>query len=237
MIDEFTRTKLSTLERPRFAPGLLLEADDLTSAVDYTRDLVRLVLRSLFGCGVICGLTVTEPTDYTKPVIKVSKGLALDHSGNLIEVREPETFTISCLATGITTLWLVVYHIEKACNPRDGACIDDDLVQTVNTRIRDGYALQLIAENDLPEGACTNTSNLDVTDQTILATLANDANKDHHAGACPEPCDCDGHTGCECNYVVLAKISIPDEKTDSTVRRAVRPVLTRYLDALQKAPT
>ena len=45
----------STLVRPKFGPGMLLQADDLDSLTTYTRELNRLMFRSLFGCGVVCG--------------------------------------------------------------------------------------------------------------------------------------------------------------------------------------
>jgi hypothetical protein len=44
-----------SLIRPTYSPGLLLEDDDLTAGVSYTRGLTQLLFRSLFGCGVICG--------------------------------------------------------------------------------------------------------------------------------------------------------------------------------------
>ena len=56
IVDQVTGS--STLVRPRFSPGLLLRDDDLKVGVDYTRELSRLMFRSLFGCGVICGLKV-----------------------------------------------------------------------------------------------------------------------------------------------------------------------------------
>ena len=50
----------SILMSPRFSPGLLLRDDDLNQGVDYTRDLSRLLFRTLLGCGVVCGLKVTS---------------------------------------------------------------------------------------------------------------------------------------------------------------------------------
>ena len=37
---------------------MLLEDEDLNAGVSYTRDLTRILFKSLFGCGVICGLVV-----------------------------------------------------------------------------------------------------------------------------------------------------------------------------------
>jgi hypothetical protein len=48
----------STLTRATFSPGMLLQHADLEQLNSYTRDLSRLLFKSLFGCGVICGLKV-----------------------------------------------------------------------------------------------------------------------------------------------------------------------------------
>ena len=45
----------STLVRAKFGPGMLLQHDDLEQLNVYTRELNRLMFRSLFGCGVVCG--------------------------------------------------------------------------------------------------------------------------------------------------------------------------------------
>src|SRR5690606_16376980 len=77
-----------SLVRPQYFPGLLLEDEDLTSAVTYTQSIVRLALRSLFGCGVVCGLGVTAAFECERRKVKVTvqKGVALDCLGNLIEI-------------------------------------------------------------------------------------------------------------------------------------------------------
>src|SRR5438477_12454528 len=85
---------LSSLQRPRFSPGLLLEDEDLNAGVNYTRDLTRLLFKSLFGCGVICGLQVkARPTcKGSRLEITVPKGLAFDCLGNPLEVPVSQTF-------------------------------------------------------------------------------------------------------------------------------------------------
>jgi len=78
---KISKTSVGVLERPRYSPGLILEDSDLTAAVDYTRALNRLLFRSLFGCGVVCGLTVSIGTDCGLQVT-VAPGLALDGCGD-----------------------------------------------------------------------------------------------------------------------------------------------------------
>ena len=80
----------SGIERPLFSPGLLLEDEDLTAGVNYTRELSRLLFRSLFGCGVICGLEVKGELFCKRQQLRVTvgPGLALDGAGNPMQVTK-----------------------------------------------------------------------------------------------------------------------------------------------------
>src|SRR6266511_3754463 len=84
---------LSTLERPRYSAGLLLEDEDLTASVEYTRNMMRLMFRSLFGCGVICGLDVEAKLicNGRKLSVMIGNGVALDCLGNPIEIPKAQT--------------------------------------------------------------------------------------------------------------------------------------------------
>ncbi|RYE88607.1 MAG: hypothetical protein EOP19_00860 [Hyphomicrobiales bacterium] len=142
--------------RPLFKPGLLLEDEDLTAIVDYSSAMTRLLFSSLFGCGVICGLKITA-----MPVCKgqqleimVGKGLALDCSGNPIYVPTDQSaiiFDPGCEGFP-ATLWVTACYVADYCRPRSAACADDDDPQTVKTRMRDGFEIQI--HQSLPEHAC-----------------------------------------------------------------------------------
>jgi len=118
----------SSLLRPQFSPGLLLEDDDLNTSVSYTRELTKLMFRSLFGCGVICGLEVsgTQPCA-GKLDISVAKGLALDCMGNPIELQSAVSveYAPDCGDLQLP-IWVVVCYKEKNCRPKDVACSQDD---------------------------------------------------------------------------------------------------------------
>src|SRR5438876_447699 len=130
-----TNTKLfksitgnSSLMKPRFSPGLLLRDDDLNQGVDYTRDLSRLLFRSLFGCGVVCGLVVKWVLSCNKLVITVGEGVALDCHGDPIHVTEPQPIPLdpSCGDDIPHQMWVVIRRTEKCCAPRSAACSCDD---------------------------------------------------------------------------------------------------------------
>src|SRR5580765_1349712 len=87
-------TGRSGLVRPRFSPGLLLRDDDLRQGVEYTRDLSRLLFRSLFGCGVICGLVVERKVECGKLIVTVNDGIGLTCLGDPVQVPKPVSLTI-----------------------------------------------------------------------------------------------------------------------------------------------
>lgn len=197
------------LVRPRFSPGLLLEDEDLTLTVDYMRNMTRLLFRSLFGCGVLCGFKVEVAENCKVLCLRICKGVALNCTGDPIEVPEKQTLTLdlSCLPPfpPEKTLWVLVRRGEKQCVQRDVLCAHDDSdAGAVSTRVRDQFVLE-IAET--PEGTCH-------------APRADDE------GACA--CDCCGEK------VVLALIhtikkdpatEIVTAQVDHGVRRFVRPSL------------
>ncbi len=186
---------MSTLQRPRFGAGLLLEAEDLTAGVDYTRGLMRLMFRSLFGCGVICGLEVTAKLtcQRKKLEVRVAKGLALDGAGNPIEVATETTLTYDpdCNKPMPPVVWVAVCYLEKCCRPKDVACSPDDDASVLQTRSHDAFTIHIYEEQ--PACACACAPPVPPGPTNNCRCYA-----DHNAHKCK--CDC----GCTC--VLLAKI-------------------------------
>jgi len=139
----------SSLIRPHFSPGLLLQDDDLTQGVTYTRALSRLMFRTLFGCGVLCGLKVSPPApdNCGGLSIGVAKGLALDCVGDPVEVPTPQNLALTCADDVGDELWVALRRIEKCCAPRTAVCSpDDEEPPATCTRERDGYELRVFSE-------------------------------------------------------------------------------------------
>ncbi|MFJ9797497.1 hypothetical protein [Streptomyces sp. NPDC101145] len=89
-------TRTSAFVRPRFFAGQLLTEDDLSLLVDYTTAKRRLHNRSLYGPGVVCGLTVTcAPCG--GGAVTVQPGHALDYAGNDIVVPCAEQVDVRAL--------------------------------------------------------------------------------------------------------------------------------------------
>jgi hypothetical protein len=147
---------MGILERPRYSHGLILNDADLTSAVDYTRTLNRLLFSSLFGCGVICGLEVTVKVDCDL-VVTVNPGLALDGCGDPIhlvgqaQVKLPRRdVLVDCGAKDPPNrqdFWVIACNKEKYCAPRTLICDGDELDCTSQpTRIRSGVVISVSFE-------------------------------------------------------------------------------------------
>lgn len=234
---------LSTLARARFGPGMLLHHDDLEQLNTYTRELNRLMFRSLFGCGVICGLVVKTDQRCGKVYVKVAAGLALDCSGDPVYVPKEHSLSIDeeCDENLHGPLWVVLCGTTKCCAPRTSMCAsDEDEAPSVCTRERDGFEIRIVSE--LPKCICgCKQEGYDYEYRDTECGCVDPKHpcyKDHYAGKC----GCHGGEGCDCTCecILLAQLDKPYEEgrpwtVDHSVRRFVRPVLMR--DPLVVNPT
>jgi hypothetical protein len=145
-----------SLIRPTYSPGLLLEDDDLTAGVSYTRGLTQLLFRSLFGCGVICGYKLSPKfiCNGRKLAVEVSAGVGLDGMGNPLELRRAITleYDPDC-ADWPKTLWVTACYTEIPCRPRELACGDDNDGHPSFTRLIGGVRIDLHPAR--PDCACS----------------------------------------------------------------------------------
>lgn len=152
-----TQRGTASLLRPIFSPGLLLEDEDLTSAVAYTQNSLRLMMRSLFGCGRVCGLELEGKLTCKgrKAEITVKKGVALDCKGNPIEVREDVVleYVPKCDNTMPPQFWVAICYVEESCMPTNVACSQEDDDRIVHRRSFDRFDVRLY--KFLPECACS----------------------------------------------------------------------------------
>ena len=240
----------SALVRPRFEPGMLLQHDDLEQMSSYTRELNRLMFRSLFGCGVVCGLVVRPRQDACgRASVVIGAGLALDGCGDPIHVPTNEQLLIDdeCDPRLPGRLWVLLCKYSKSCSPRTAMCAsDEEETSSVCTRERAGYEIRIV--RSLPRCVCScelpeeknQATVTSLEDQSTFRYFTSECRcvdptlpcyKDHYAGKCE--CSCDDCAGgsCGCDCVLLATLD-RDDKTgvwtaDHRSRRFVRPVLMR----------
>lgn len=236
------QTVSGTLERPRYSPGLILQDSDLTAAVDYTRDLNRLMFRSLFGCGVVCGLIATAE-EKCGLTVTVTSGLAIASCGDAIHVSRPVSIVID--KPDKQNYWILLRNKSRTCETRAVMCDDDDDdAPSQPTRIKECAEVSLVCE--LPDCACVHgglwkklgkqtDDELESAAKWFLdnpALAAEDA-----AVECPTCAAC----GCGCeDYVVIGWVHKYGDEwgvLHHGIRRFVRPVLQAdpYLNFAPKA--
>lgn len=231
---------MSKLARAKFGPGMLLHHDDLEQLNLYTRELSRLMFRSLFGCGVICGLIVDWEFKCGKLYITVEAGLALDCSGDPVYVPQTQRILVdeNCDPAIPNCLWVVLCGTEKCCAPRAAMCAsDEDEATPVCTRERDGFEIRVLRAR--PECVCGCPKRLDLPAgvDLLIDTDCKCVNPDlpcyvdHYAGKCG--CNCANCSDCDFECILLARLDNaggkenPNWTVDHSVRRFVRPVLMR----------
>lgn len=235
-----------TLERPLYSPGLLLEDTDLTSAVDYTRQLTKMLFSSLFGCGVICGLRVKAELicENRKLHITVDKGLGLDCFGNPVEVPRPQemTFDPGCDPFP-AVIWVAACYVDKECAPRELSCGCDTGQDRAFTRHRAGFEIKIydsmpddVCSCEQPQSAKKNSGTRrccgDEADAAAENSVGNEPVKGCYDDHMNGECSC----GCGCNCIVIGKISIGEDTqkklvadaSDRSAVRDIRPVPVGY---------
>ena len=222
----------STLVRAKFGPGMLLQHDDLEQLNVYTRELNRLMFRSLFGCGVVCGLVVSTDEKCGKVSVTVGSGLALDCQGDPIYVPKPVSLVLDeeCDPNIASPLWVVLCGTEKCCSPRTSVCAsDEDESPSVRTRERDGFEIRIVRsrphcvcscpgrDEEHPKGdrAVKMQEQVEMrqelsdrmrerSDNKCKCADPKPCHEDHYAGKCG--CDCDDCANCDCDCVLLARL-------------------------------
>ena len=232
---KFVQTVSGTLERPRYSPGLILEDSDLTAAVDYTRDLNRLMFRSLFGCGVVCGLIATAD-EKCGLTITVQSGLAIAPCGDPINVSRPVTIVID--KPNQADYWILLRNKQRTCENRAVMCDDDDDdAPDQPTRIKDCAEISIVC--DFPKCACMHwmlrgwrdgvkevtPTGLQKVAQSLATdiSLPPDAPTNIDCPICTADCGCGGD-----DYVVIGwvhKFEAEWGVLHRGVRRFVRPAL------------
>jgi hypothetical protein len=229
----------SKLVRAKFAPGMLLRHDDLEQLSTYTRELSRLLFRSFFGCGVVCGLVVKPETKCGKTTITVGTGLALDCNGDPIYVPKDQLVTVDekCNENLDGPLYVLLCGANKCCAPRTLECSgEDDAPPSVCTREYDGFEIRIVGERDLPACVCycKPEERSYYTNECKCVNVEKDpCYKPHYDGECCT-CTSGGTADCCCcgECVLLARLDEEDDeqhpwKATHRVRRFIRPLLMR----------
>lgn len=215
-----------TLERVRYYPRQLIDANTLTTDQVYTREKLRRHNRMLHGWGVVCGLDVkANPNDKQPWRVTVCPGYALAPQGDAIDIPAEVNFD---LATGVQTssdpcasaapcppvgnvsaegdgrfLYLAARYTECYSRPERvppaGCGCDETACEYA--RIRDGFELKLLQA--LPESH----QRADAADEAWCEQVKRWSRSDIPGPAPVPPCP-------ECSdgpWVVVARIRLPEK--------------------------
>jgi hypothetical protein len=111
------------LRRPRYFPGQLVTAAELTADQTYFREIMRRHNRYLHGCGVVCGLEVLLTEDNSgQPQLLVTPGHAISPQGDDIHVPEQQVVSLGavgeCVGPGEgQRRYLILRYIETPVCP------------------------------------------------------------------------------------------------------------------------
>jgi hypothetical protein len=228
---------------------MLLQHEDLEQLNLYTRDLSRLLFRSFFGCGVVCGLTVSAKDSCGQTMVTVDAGVALGCIGDPIYVPKSVTFaaTDGCDPDNRPSpLYVWLCSCPKCCAPRTPSCgcgCDGGDATPACTREVDWYEIHLGTEKpvcvcgcELPPTTKQQAEGPVVAedpDTTITASAETSATTDDTTN----PCQCTdpksdcykdhyaGVCGCKCDdssCVMLALLTYDTKKPGWIVDYRVR---------------
>lgn len=129
---------LGTPERPHYAAGVLLDAEDFFAEQLYHRARLARVLAALHGHGTVAGLRVAgvfravaapagQPVPPARLEIDVAPGAALDRLGRVIEVRRRQCLDLGRWWDAVTALPVDAaarQRLTSAVRPRAGNASD-----------------------------------------------------------------------------------------------------------------
>lgn len=160
---------MTALERVRFFPRQLINADDLTQEQNYFRNKLRRHNRLLHGWGIVCGALVSMSDNTSSADAIVGPGYILGPFGDEIVIDRSITLDLAAYISGDCLdepcndnaqdgeqdqgyYYIAVKYAECMSKPvhvNTGICGCDEL-QCEYSRIRDHYEIGLLTQMQLP---------------------------------------------------------------------------------------
>ncbi|HEY4241161.1 MAG TPA: hypothetical protein VGM88_15165 [Kofleriaceae bacterium] len=155
-------------DRPNYALGVMLGADDFTDEQTYHRGRLARALQVVGGAGTIAGLKVTYVPKTSTQIeeLQVASGIALDGRGRIIEIAAarcidlqrwwdnaaapPDTELTAAFKTDHVVADVFVRFVAcgRARQPAFASGPFDALDATTYARIRDGAELKLVTRSE-----------------------------------------------------------------------------------------
>jgi len=172
-------------ESVNFKNGMIVTADDLSTAMHYPIALMQSVNKAVYGCGVICGFELNpdpelcgktghcdpcvddSPTAYPNFIVQVGRGTALDCYGMPIELCKPVRVDVSPTTCGCDEkggiVCLFIRRVSANEAPRSDCCAPSDSPVDCS-RERDHVLIKAFPLGQEPEHACMRAMDSTVDD-------------------------------------------------------------------------
>ncbi len=233
------KTQYNSVQSTVFSDGMVVNSEDLNTAMMYPMNLMRVFMQAYFGCGVVCGLDLRlmrREEGERNFCIKVLPGVALDCLGNPIQLCEEEILNLqpeSCDPCNPldyrnlpTEVFIAVKRTTKLEAPRnDGSDCDNQGKPLCNySRAREATTIRAFTSEELK-----NLCLCKFDKQSSRASSAADASDRNDLSHCNCLTDCGECHCCECcdeSWVLLGSVKVTDEglkDLDKSVRRFVKP--------------
>ena len=145
-------TQLYPFERNRYYPRKRMSSGDFTAEQTYMNNKRRFLNGLMFGSGVVCGLGVFSLDDLS---FLVESGVAIDGMGREIVVETSQVKKLSAIE-GFDSLHtnkasLCLRYKEEDVHKVYSVDQDDPNAEFQYNRVREGYTLFLMDQEDIPE--------------------------------------------------------------------------------------
>lgn len=150
--------KATQIERVKFRDGMIVTAEDLEAAMLYPSSMLHIVLRSYFGCGIVCGLDLKpdpKAGGASTFVVCLSKGVAFDCNGYPLELCGPVKLDLSPDACSCEDppeeVCIAIRRVTSDEAPHDGCSCSTDDPRFQCSRVRDHVMVKAFLPDELVE--------------------------------------------------------------------------------------
>ncbi|MCR4796876.1 MAG: hypothetical protein K5853_00320 [Lachnospiraceae bacterium] len=144
-------TQLYPFERNRYYPRKRMSSGDFTAEQTYMNNKRRFLNGLMFGSGVVCGLGVFSLDDLS---FMVESGVAIDGMGREIVVETSQVKKLSAIegfdSLRTNQVSLCLRYKEDDVHKVYSVDQDDPTAEFQYNRVREGYTLFLIDQEDIP---------------------------------------------------------------------------------------
>ncbi|MBU0654315.1 MAG: hypothetical protein KJ914_04180 [Gammaproteobacteria bacterium] len=83
-------TRATGIHSTIFSDGMVVNAGDLDTAMMYPLEVIQVLIRAYFGCGIVCGLDLNKEPENAKETfcVTIAPGVALDCNGFPLQLKD-----------------------------------------------------------------------------------------------------------------------------------------------------